>query len=160
MEKKSREKAIEKRFYRILFIAVVLLLLSWTTTIWDVNILIKYTFCWGIGFIFWLFINYEILQNNKYYWYCFAISVAFICHGLLIKLIFSNREIEYIELFIINPAAFLIIQKPLRYIFIKIFKREPDPLSAGSKSLADFFYTFLLMMSNVILAAMLIKFER
>jgi hypothetical protein len=75
----------------------------------------------------------------------------------MIKQIFRNVEIALIDLGSLFPISLLVVQKPLRFIFKKIFKREPI-VDKPPIPLEDFIYEILLFLCCAILPLAIFKF--
>jgi hypothetical protein len=140
--------AIRKKF-KIILIAIIglstinLFILFKSTELFSKMILFL-----GIGISVWFFEEYKMLQIKRYYIYCCFIAFIFLIYGITIKHLF--HDIELTSFGLLSPASLLIVQKPLRLIFIKIFKREPivdkPPVFFG-----DFMYMMLLFSACIIL---------
>jgi len=136
-----------KRFRIISLILLGAIILSSFMLLKSEATYFKTTLIIGIGINVWFFADYTMLQVEKYYWYCFCIAIAYFGYGYLIKQN-SIAEINLDNLGFYFPLNFIIIQKPLRYVFIKIFKREPV-VEKPVPSFADFIYVMLLLFGGV-----------
>lgn len=148
IKEKSREK-IEKRFRIISFIVIILFLINFLVSIYDIHTFIKTTFFIGMGLGLWFFIDFEMLQLEKYYSYSLLISIIFLAYTVLIKTILNSTEVELIDLGAFYSLALLIIQWPTRKIYIILFNREPEIDQRGK--FADIVYTLILFFGFAIL---------
>ena len=136
----------EKRFRTISLVALCATIISLFTLFNDNQTFFKATFLLGIGLGVWFLIDYKMLQVDKYYLYCLFIATAFLVYGILIKMHFSNDSINLLDLGSLFSMSLLIVQKPLRLIYKKIFKREPV-VDRPSPTFWDFVYTLLLFVA-------------
>jgi hypothetical protein len=142
---------LKERFRIITFIALILIILSTLFLFFDHEVYSFIIFILGFIATSWLFIDFKILQNNVLYFKLLVYSLLFLGYNMLIEdliLHFENRELT--TLGAIFPLIFLIIQRPLRLIFIYINKREPivdrpPPTSKdGAYSMFLFFAAYLI----------------
>ena len=137
-----------KRFRIISLILLGIIILSSLMLLKSEAAVNKTTLIIGIGIYVWFFADYTMLQVEKYYWYCFCIAITYFGYGYLIKQN-SIIEVKLDNLGFYFPLTFLIIQKPLRYVFKQIFKREPV-VEKPVPSFADFIYLILLIFGVMI----------
>lgn len=97
------------------------------------------------GFVLWcwLFIDYKILRTDSTYLYCMKLSVVFASYGIV--LFFMLAEIGHIHLILSSllPLILLLVQRPMRKLYMKIMKREPKIDSRGK--ISDVIYTMTLL---------------
>jgi hypothetical protein len=148
-KKVESERSIKKRFNVILIIIALLTLINTLSLVVipnpEVNTLTTYFLCYGIGT--WFFLDYKMLQINKYYNYCFLIATVFLCYSFLIGQLqpFNFDMILFSSPF---PITLIIIQKPLRLTFLRLFKREPV-VDKPFPTFIDGVYTLLLFISTL-----------
>lgn len=100
----------------------------------------------------WFLYDYKMLRSDEYYYKCLALAI-----GILIIDYFFGRFFltfngwQRLNPSVILPFFFLVVQRPLRFAFIKIMKREPV-VDKPSPSLADGIYTFVLIMLPIIVS--------
>lgn len=154
IEVKRREKSIksiEKRFKIILSIILALTTINALSLFVIENFYIdtvtSFLLSFGIGG--WLLGDYEILQIKKYYNFSFLIAIGIFCYGILIRHLipFDNYISNFGFLF---PLALLIIQKPLRLVYIRKFNKEPI-VEKDAPVFWDGIYSFILFLSTIAL---------
>ncbi|MGV3612512.1 MAG: hypothetical protein ACO1N0_16255 [Fluviicola sp.] len=108
----------------------------------------------AIGISLWLFWDYKVLQKNSHYLKCLVLVV--VITGYLILL--SGMELldisKYEASVVIFPLIFLIIQWPLRYVFVQVMNREPI-VERRPGNFPDVFYCCFLMMVPMFAALIL-----
>jgi hypothetical protein len=147
----KKNKKIEKRFIIIsciIFIAFILTFCFFQTkdNFLDINYYISFG-VWG-----WLIYDYKILQNDKLYCSSVGLGLAIFFYGMFLNKNF-DENFSMIQSVTSMPIFLLIIQRPLRLLFIKIMKREPK-VEKPAPSFADFLYIFILWMTTLIIPAM------
>jgi len=126
LKKKKSIRDVEKRFKIILSLIIALTIINALSLFVIENFYIdtvtSFLLSFGIGG--WLLGDYEILQIKKYYNFSFLIAIGIFCYGILIRHLipFDNYISNFGFLF---PLALLIIQKPLRLVYIRKFNKEP-----------------------------------
>ncbi|MDD4971980.1 MAG: hypothetical protein PHT07_21345 [Paludibacter sp.] len=148
-KKAKSERSIKKRFNVILIIIALLTLINTLSLLVIVNTEIStittYFLCFGVGS--WFFGDYKMLQINKYYNYCLLLATVSLCYSLLIRHLqpYNTDLIKFSSAF---PISLIVIQKPLRLIFIRLFKREPI-VDKPAPSFLDGVYMLLLFFSSL-----------
>ncbi|HZY82240.1 MAG TPA: hypothetical protein VFE50_22095 [Cyclobacteriaceae bacterium] len=71
----------------------------------------------GLWFVF----DYMMLRKLKIYLYCIGLSL-----GVIVKFYFGNSDFTLSEVAATTPLTVLLFQKPLRHLFLTLFKMEPD----------------------------------
>ena len=99
---------------------------------------------WG-----WLTFDYKILQIDKLYFGSLGLVLAIFLYGLFLNDYF-DENITMVESATTMPIFLLIVQRPLRLIFIKLMKREPK-VENPAPSFADFVYIFTLWMATILI---------
>lgn len=151
-----KEKESIKRRISIISLVILLLILISNAFVGNSEHFSMMTGFIFFGIWFWYILDYKMLQHLSFYLIAFAISIITIIYSYLIfqKLLPFNFRL-------IKPASYLpifllLIQFPLRKLFIAIFKREPV-VDKPAPSTADFFYTIILWMTSLIVPFITIK---
>jgi hypothetical protein len=142
--------SIDKRFKIISLIAVILFISSFLTysITNDVLLFHKSTFYFGMGIWLWFFSDFEMLKRLYLYKWCFIISIVYGIYAIMLNNIYINADSIDLNFASLHPLALLIIQKPLRHLYITIFHREPKIDKHGK--LADLVYTLILLLSTLL----------
>jgi hypothetical protein len=109
----------------------------------------------GFALTYWFFLDYKTLRINKFYNYSLLIALAVSLFGILI--VRSDILFKYlgnVELFSSLPVLFLISQKIVRLVFIRIFKREPA-IEISLKKFFDFIYIIFLIATTIFVCALI-----
>lgn len=146
----KNKKSIEKRFKIISAIGLTILTISllFLLTTNDNYTFSKITFFLGMGIGVWFLGDYEMLREDKLYFRCLIIGLFFLIYGILIKELTLNRS-QITDFGALYPLTLLIVQRPVRKIYIKILKREPKVDKYGT--FADMIYTIILFLSFAVL---------
>lgn len=150
-EKKSADN-LKKRFRILSLIALGCFIVSLLIYQIDIQLFSKITFYLGYGIAFWFFLDYLMLRNSKYYLYCIFIALFFLAYSILIHKTYSIEDpLKFMPIYMggMSPICLLVIQKPLRIIYLKLFKREPE-IEKDGKS-ANLIYTCFLFLSMFVL---------
>ena len=142
---------IAKRF-KIIFIIFAILFLSTNFILFGLrnNELFKTVtmiLCYGIWM--WFFMDYKMLRENKFYVRCLGIAILCGFYGIILGSQYNNNEGNLLKLCGISPLTFLILQKPIRLLYLKLFNKEPEINRAGS--FTDFIYTLILFLGPIVL---------
>lgn len=148
--RKKAKNSTNNYFSFKLYSALIAFIISLSTLLFDYYLFFKTTFFLGLALGTWFFIDYKMLQVNKYYNCCLLISVVFSSYCIFIAQYFASFSLNLVLLGTFHPVSFLIIQKPLRIIFIKLAQREPV-IDRPIPSLPDGIYTILLFFAFTIL---------
>lgn len=140
---------LDKRFKIISAIIISAFVLTYLIFKADENFLkINFTIAfvvWG-----WLAVDYKILQVDRLYFGSVALGLMIFLFGYLLKKEFANEEnIPHVLSATTMPIFFLIIQRPVRFVFKRIMKREPK-VDRPAPSFADFVYIFILWMTTIL----------
>jgi hypothetical protein len=157
-QKKASHKEKERIKSRTTIISMLILTLVIISYVFIEN---SKSFGLTTGLIFvgiwgWFIFDYKMLQHLSFYLMALAISILIIIYSsfLIHKLLpLDNRFIRSASFL---PFFLLIIQFPLRRLFIKILKREPV-IDKPAPSLADFVYTMILWMASIVFPFITIK---
>ena len=142
--KERTEYRISKRFKPIAFLAFAILFLAHIFFLNDD--LGEFMAVLGGGLFAWFFLDDKMLQSNRYYMYCFLITLVFVVCCIIEKQFFCS----------LLPLNFLVIQKPVRKLYKLLFKREPE-ISSPEKRFADFVYLMILVFGTVFSAVAIIS---
>jgi len=99
---------------------------------------------WG-----WLTFDYRMLQIDKLYFGSLGLGLAIFLYGLFLNDYF-DENIMMVQSATTMPIFLLIVQRPLRLIFIRLMKREPK-VEKPAPSFADFVYIFTLWMVTILI---------
>jgi len=139
-------KSIERRFRIITFVFLILLVINSLYLLITSNdkIFSILTLSLGIGITFWFLLENQMLRVEKFYYKCLTAAVIFLIYNNLIEYITQHNSIMT-KLAGLYPFCFIIVQIPVRKVYVKIFKREPELDRSGK--FADMIYTLILMLS-------------
>lgn len=154
-EEKSKAN-ITKRVKPIILAIFTLFLASYLTfsninTFLSINSAICFL-VWG-----WLWIDYRLLQVSRHYFEVLGLSMVILIYGYFL----SEKYIHLHNAGLVKngaalPIFFLILQRPLRYTFKAVMKREPV-VDTPAPTFADFVYIFILIMTTLIVPTITIK---
>ncbi len=133
---------VYKRFKIISFIAFGLLFNGLFIPFFDKGFFLDYAFYLSFGIGFWFILDYEMLRVNRLYLFCLFIALFFYSYCFVINDYFNF--IGDFNLFSFNPLLLILAQKPLRLIFIFLFKREPST-EKPIPSIWDLIYVAILL---------------
>jgi len=97
----------------------------------------------------WLLYDYKILQIDSLYYGSVGLGLTILLFGYLLNEKFSNEDNSLLLMGTSMPIFFLTIQRPLRFAFIRIMKREPI-VDRPSPSFADSVYVIILLLSSIL----------
>lgn len=148
-------KRIERQFRVITFAFSILLVINSLYLLITSNdrIFSILTLSLGIGITFWFLFGSQMLRVEKFYYKCLAVAVFFLIYNNLIEYITQHNSIMT-KLAGLYPFCFIIVQIPVRKVYVKIFKREPKLDRSGK--FADMIYTMILMLSIAVLPFIII----
>jgi len=147
--KKSTDK-IEKNFKLYSLISLGIIILSFVLFYSETEALTKSSFYLGMGLGLWFYMDYPMLQINKYYIYSILISLAFLGYAMFLEDLINIRRIDLGDLGAFYPISVLIVQKPARFIFKAILRREPM-IDKPPATFWDGFYMIVLFAGFAIL---------
>ncbi|TXK50538.1 hypothetical protein FVR03_04985 [Pontibacter qinzhouensis] len=133
-----------KRFGIIASLAFVWWVISVILIFFEKSWFYQATFFLGLGFMGWFFSDYKMLQHRRYYIYCLLIALAFLGYGQLVQFSLQESKMSLLEFGCNIPVAVLLTQKPIRLLFLKLWKREPV-VDKPAPSLVDGLYMLLLL---------------
>lgn len=94
-----------------------------------------------------LFADYKFLHYNKNYLFSLALALVVLCYGFFLEHRYpSFNGRGFVQIGMALPVFLLLVQRPFRYIFKAIMKREPV-VDKPAPSVADFIYMFAIWMS-------------
>jgi hypothetical protein len=99
---------------------------------------------WG-----WLTFDYKILQIDKLYFGSLGLGLTIFSYGLFLNDYF-DENITMVQSATTMPVFLLIVQRPLRLIFMRLMKREPK-VEKPAPSFADFVYIFTLWIVTILI---------
>lgn len=155
VEDATRKRNFKNRFNVGAILLLVLGLIGFLISYYDVKVYTQFTLLVGIGLAIWFFSDYELLQSNEYFIKSCFISVLFIGYVFTINTRFK-QSLDLMNLGVLLPISLLIIQKPSRIIFMLLLNREPV-VDKPIPSFWDGVYTFLLFFGMVILPSFLLE---
>lgn len=99
----------------------------------------------------WLMMDYEILQENKLYLMLLGLGLAVLAYGHWLNIHYAYKDKSSLVLIGTSmPILLLMVQRPLRFVFVKIMKRVPK-VEKPAPSFADFIYMVLLWSISMLL---------
>jgi len=155
-ERKKNSKtlaSVGKRFKIVLIILGVLFTLAHFIlfVLGDKETFQKSIVVLGGGVWLWFFADYEMLRYNKFYLRCLGIAVLYAIYAGVVGVYCKNIAIYIV---ILQALVFLILQKPLRKIYMVLLKKEPKMDRFGT--FEDFCYTIVLFFGSILLSALTI----
>jgi len=106
------------------------------------------------GVSLWFLFEEEMLRINKFYFRCFLISIGISVYSFVLNK-FLVPEISVISLSMsFSPLFLLLIQWPLRRLYIYLFNREPKV--DGHGKFADLVYSLMLGFALMVLPLILV----
>ncbi len=126
IETEKSKKSIKRRFRIILVIIIILTAINSLSlfVIPHNEISLITTFLLVFSLAFWFHGDYKMLRIDKYYRYSFAIAIVDLFYGFMIREYLTDKNIFFYYGFYF-PVIYLLVQKPLRLVFIRKFEREP-----------------------------------
>ncbi len=116
------------------------------------------TFFMFIGISLWFFWDYKLLRNYKRYLKCIGLVA-----GLLIY-VYQLSKMELLDVskyelaLAVFPFVFLLLQWPLRLLFIRVFNREPV-MERRPDSFGDALYSIILLFGAMLISLNLGNFN-
>lgn len=150
-EERGNERIIEKRFKIIALIFTFLIVAS----IFSVNkpdFFMKIVTLTGIGMTTWFFSDYKMLRVNKYYLFSLFIAAGLFFYGYTVRNLppYIYKFMKGFHFMFAMPLLFIVVQKPVRLIFIRIMKREPV-IEKPMPTLADGLYGIAIVVIMIVL---------
>lgn len=147
---KISTSAIEKRLKLLVFLLLFTFALSylWVLTPRD---FMRANGIIAFGVYIWFLTDYKLLQVSKLYYLSLGIAAVIFVYGMFLNTYFTEQK-EFAQFTMTIPVFLLILQRPLRFGFKKIMKREPV-IDKPSPSFADFIYTMLLLIISLVVPA-------
>lgn len=143
---------IEIRFKLISSIIALFMFIGLIIQKFNPQIFKEYGFIFGMGIGLWFFVDYKMLQFNKLYIYSLGIAFCFLLYILFYHGSFDDNVLDYGALY---PISFLLIQKPTRFFFMLVFKREPV-INKPILTFGDGLYMIVLFIGLVVFPFILI----
>jgi len=110
-----------------------------------------------MGIWAWFIFDYKMLQYLSFYLIALAISIIVVIYSSFLLSKLFPFDYRFVKTLSFLPLFLLIIQLPLRRLFIILFKREPV-VDKPAPSIADFFYSMILWMSSLIIPILTINY--
>mgnify|MGYP001564472531 CR=1 FL=1 len=149
-EQNSNEKSIALRFKIISSLFAILVFVSYLLEM-DRSKVVNLDIIIGFGMAVWFIVDYKMLQLNRYNLYCFFVAALLFLYGFIVRN-YDDHTMEKAPIFVLSmPLSCILIQRPLRLIFIRTLKREPV-IEKPMPTLADGLYGLILLMSSVLLS--------
>ncbi|MBR9860217.1 hypothetical protein GYB22_05625 [bacterium] len=155
IEKNERNKVSGKlkRFILLVFLTLFALIVV-NTIKFEAEELLNYHAIIGLAVCICLFTDYKLLQSNKLYLGALILSIIIFTYGHWLSEVHSNQSNVSIVLIGNSlPLCLLMIQKPLRFIFLKTFKREPV-VDKPAPTFLDAMYIIILLLSTLFIPAL------
>jgi hypothetical protein len=180
IQKKEKWFNVNYRFKAISIITTFFFLLTcfilFVLQNWDgfINSMIILSFgIWG-----WFFGDYKMLREDKLYLKCLRIAVLYGIYGLILTNQYGGVALIFLG---IMPLNYLILQKPTRLAYLKLFKREPEITRIGkftiltcmgmklikrepgitrTEKFADLIYTGILLLGSIFFPILLVDIYR
>jgi hypothetical protein len=110
--------------------------------------------------ILWLGIDDKLVREKNHYYGFLCLAIYILLYGFYLL-----NQYSYLSTFRLNtvksgmimPLTFLIIQKILRILFIKIYKREPVVDIEPAPSFEDGLYSIILLMGSISLPFLIFR---
>ncbi len=115
----------------------------------DAELFQKSTCFLGLGIWLWFFSDYKMLRINKFYVRSLFIALAFSIYGISLFNYFGDNADILMYLGSMSPLTLLILQKPIRKLYLSQLGKEPKIDRHGK--FVDLMYTLFLMLSSLIL---------
>lgn len=151
-EQLTKEQS-KKQFKKYSLIIILMLLIDYYIYSNHYN-LFSTAFIFSTGVVVSFFaVGYKMLRYNNLYIYLLLLSLIIFHFPLFIRGYLTYFWVSDIELnFALLPLTFLLIQKPLRLLFINYYKREPIIVSRFDRhgSTSNNVYTFIVFMLSII----------
>jgi hypothetical protein len=146
----SPKDKLNKRFKILASIVISAFALTFLLFRTEVNFLtINYTMAFAV--MGWFTFDYKILQVDKLYFSSMGLGLVILTYGYLLNNEFSNEDNSPLILIgTTMPIFFLTLQRPFRFVFKKIMKREPK-VEKPAPSFADFVYIFILWLTTILI---------
>lgn len=127
-DQEELEKSGAERFSLLVKIAAFVFALSFVFLFFtdEMKFFEIQIFMINFAFFGWFYVDYKILQIDKLYYKCLVVSAIVLLYCFLVNFLFGIFEYQSITFVGIHPMLLLIFQKPMRLIFIKMFKVEPQ----------------------------------
>lgn len=82
----------------------------------------EWSFITGMGVGLWFYMDYKMLQSQRYYGYNLIIAIIYVLFHIQLR---SYQQIYMVYSGDLSPLSILLIQRPARLIFKAILGREP-----------------------------------
>ena len=157
----SQHAGHDHKFKKRLWLPVSIIAISYvimTFFIKNVQVYPLLSFFSGILVFAWLMFDYKLLQKNKYYIQLLLVSIAIGFYGIYISTSFDQYDGNtHIWFGSLEPLSFMIIQKPIRILFMSLMKREPI-VDKPAPSLPDGLYMLALFALSQSIVVLIVPF--
>ena len=147
----NKDTKRNKRFKLItsIIVGAYTLLILLLTMKWQTAFLVKSLWFLNLGVALWFFTDYELLTDKVIYLWSVIIAISLIPYTLWVINKFGIHSFHTSISSSLHAIVLLMIQLPLRILFIKAFKVEPEIDKTGN--MKNMGYTFILAMGMIIL---------
>lgn len=153
----SIDKTIAKRFLIIASLFVVVTTFSYLMM--DEKWLSTSSFFIFLGMLHWFLGDYKMLRVTIFYLRSLGLAVLLILYNMALlrpEFIDDHRQIEVLTYLSLWPFSLLLIQRPARWVFIRVMKREP--VTGSDQDLPDFLYLLIMIGGSVLTTLSFMKF--
>jgi hypothetical protein len=149
------EKMISQRFVSVsaIFILLYCLVFLFIFINFRSSFFVKTIWFLNTGVFIWFFSDYEILRSNSRYLFALMIAILIVLYSYYIQQIFQFRSFAITFPETTFALVFLLIQWPIRKVFQKLFKTEPEVNRIGK--VKNILYTIILIISTFIIVSFL-----
>lgn len=147
---KQNEFKVEKRFNYLSIIALVFIVINHLIFIYeDIEFSKDSSSLLGMGLWLWFFSDYEMLRQSKLYNRSLIYAVIFAIYCNLAYMKYDEQIDSLFGFGAFTSLSVLLLQWPMRKIYIRLLKKEPKIDKHGKFS--DLIYTFILFIGSILL---------
>lgn len=146
---------IKKRYNILSTATLILILLTPLLALKDSHTFSVGLFALGYAIGFWFYSDYKMLRINQFYFKSLLVASLWGLFGYLTTVTLKLEYNLFIYVGLISPLWFLIIQRPLRFLFKRILKREPK-IGNHDVEGGDKIYSLILFLSLFVLPFLII----
>ncbi len=149
---KNEYERIRLRFKIILIIVFCVTLINWLIFPFFIDLEVFEVITFGVswGVFIWFLTDYKMLRLNKFYFLSLLVAIVILAGGFA-----ANYYYDIGLICFALPLLLLIIQKPLRVLFLIYFKREPIVDRYDGKW-NDIIYALILLFGTVFLSTIIL----
>lgn len=141
------------RFLLVLFLSAFVLSVLFSIMTNNQIFFAKSSSAFSLFLVVWFFIDYNMLQQHKLYYQSLTLAFFFFVYVSFWQHYVLEDTIKILNVIIFAPVVLLLVQKPLRFIYKKLFNREPKVDQFGK--FADLIYSILLLLGFSVLPQLL-----